>query len=84
MSVSELYASKLTFYPNPAKDLLVLTSEKPVQGLIIYSKSGQSIYPKFIQVNNRISVDVRNLSSGSYFLILKTDKKLVQIQFLKK
>jgi hypothetical protein len=84
MSVSELYASKLTFYPNPAEDFLVLISKNPVQELIIYSKSGQSIYPKFIQVNNRISVDVRNLSSGSYFLILKTDKKLVQIQFLKK
>lgn len=84
MAVSELHSSKLTFYPNPAKDLLVLISEKPVQGLIIYSKSGQSIYPKFIQVNNRISVDVRNLISGSYFLVLKTDEKSFQIQFLKK
>lgn len=74
---------KLTFFPNPASSYLVLQEvPKNIKTVEIYSISGKSVGSFSLQ-NNRINVS--GLSSGIYFINLKTSTKTSEtLKFIKR
>ena len=78
---------KIMIYPNPSQDIIYLNSDlnndvdinlKDVKGRVVYHQLN-------IKINNNYSLDLRNLTSGVYFLeilITKNQKQVYQIQKL--
>nr|WP_294937264.1 PKD domain-containing protein [uncultured Flavobacterium sp.] len=63
----------ITIYPNPVANQLNLNSKNPIDKIDIYD----SLFQKVKSENNVTdkSIDVSYLSSGVYFLMIKTDTK---------
>ena len=67
--------SKITLYPNPVKDLFQIITQQQIEMIQIYNTLG--ILVKTIK-NNFKNIDVSNLSSGSYFVRLKSNEGSTQ------
>lgn len=65
LEVSEQEESGISFYPNPANDVLNVLSIDPVQ-ITIFNVIGEKVMSQRINSNGQISV--KNLESGSYFI----------------
>ncbi len=68
--VESYYSDELIIYPNPAKDIINFDtkSNTSVESVWMYTMSGKLIKSSFEDVN---SIDVSNLSQGSYILRYK-------------
>lgn len=81
--VTELFANKISLYPNPAENQF--TIENAEGALIsIYNIAGQNVMNIFID-SNTVNIDMSSFEAGTYFLnIVKesktTNKKLVIIK----
>lgn len=84
MNVHDEKSIKIRIYPNPTTDFLHFSSKISINELMIYDLNGKTIIPNYTFKNNSISIDVRNLISGFYFLILKSENNIQKIPFLKK
>lgn len=58
-------ATNLTYYPNPVKDVLQITSQKQVTGVAIYNIEGREI--NGYSINNN-TVNMQTLASGLYIV----------------
>ncbi len=72
--VESYYSDELVIYPNPAKDIINLDtkSNTSVESVWMYTMSGKLIKSSFENVN---SIDISNLSQGSYILRYKLKNK---------
>ena len=79
-------ADRIKIYPNPAKDKLSVigyqSSEKSNIG--IYDILGQKVYSENLTINNyQLTIDVAELRSGIYFVILHGEKNSIATKFIK-
>jgi hypothetical protein len=66
--------------PNPAQDLLNISSSTPIENIEIYSLDGKLIQKKqFVSPVNNQTIMLSNLSKGMYFIKVNstTSKKLI-------
>ncbi|MCX6186722.1 MAG: T9SS type A sorting domain-containing protein [Bacteroidetes bacterium] len=83
-AVKEVAKSKeFSFYPNPAKDNLVLkySTKEPIQ-IDIYNILGLRV-KTVIYNNNELNIDITDLQNGVYFLRFKDDGKTISKSFTK-
>jgi len=75
-SVTTIYNSLVSVYPNPFSDQLNISFDKEsIKTVAFYSISG--VLVKEFQLNGSQFVDVSTLSSGSYLMMLWNDQKQV-------
>lgn len=73
ISISEI-TDKFLIYPNPCKDILRIQGEN-INKIEIFNSQAKRLQT-FDQVNNKFSVDLKIISSGSHLYIIKiTDKE---------
>lgn len=77
-SVSDLNDFQFNIYPNPAKDVVSLTSELPISNVEVFSISGA----KVIAQNEVNSIDISVLNKGIYILKVTTAEGKVATQKL--
>ena len=65
--INELGLS-FNIYPNPVKDEIRITSEEIIEQVTIYSIDGRKIYNKQGADNVQSTINVANLSPGTYFI----------------
>lgn len=83
-SISELDKSKLKVYPNPVTDVLNIDYDLPISKLTIYDLLGRNI-GEFSNTDNLNSLNVTNLSLGTYLLRIEAeDNSQSTIKFIKK
>ncbi len=73
-NLNELYV-----FPNPAKDVLNIQSEKIMQSIILFNISGEKVcqyYPK----NTRYQINLTNIKSGLYIINIDNNFKKVIIE----
>lgn len=58
---------ELTISPNPVNDIINISSERIIGLIIIYDKSGNNLYNRYIN-DKYIKLDLSFLSNGMYFL----------------
>ncbi len=79
-----VFNNYLTIYPNPTKDILNIISKKAIElkSMEVYNMLGQLVVsvPK---ANGVSTVDVSNLTAGTYFLKVTTDKGTSNAKFIK-
>jgi len=75
--------STVSLFPNPTNDQLNIIYKGALIGSIatIYDVSGRSIHSEIIKDN---SINVKNLSAGTYFLNLNVEGKSTTLRFIKK
>ncbi len=74
----------LSLTPNPATDLIKLSSSSQIKRVDIYNANGQMIKSLvYVGIKNIETLDVSNLSDGIYSLLVKTEKGTKTIQFIK-
>lgn len=81
LAVSDLTPSNIQIYPNPVKDILnVKYNNSKNTSLVseLFDMQGKKLKPKsFITGQDDLKLDISNLSSGTYVLILKDEKNSV-------
>ena len=74
----------INIYPNPASDLIHFDSEELVRVVRIYNIQGQLAQTIQPNTTGTIEMDVCKLSSGTYILIVETEKENKIGKFIKK
>lgn len=78
LGVNDVKKVQVKIYPNPAKDILNITSEKPIKSIEIYDVLG-----RLIKTETKNNINVSQLSKGNYLIKIKTgDQELIE-KFIK-
>lgn len=84
LSVEESSAEAgVTFYPNPVKDILNISSKESLLSYEIYSADGRSVQNGNLSLH-KSSVNISSLNAGVYYVKIKTDKTVVTEKIIKK
>jgi hypothetical protein len=75
--------TSITIYPNPTSDFIYINSDIIPASLIIFDKKGTRIIPDYNLTNSNLTVNVQNLSNGSYTLLLQTEENIYHFRFIK-
>ena len=59
-----------SYYPNPTKSKVMITSKTTIAGVLVYNVTGQLLYESKVNELN-INVDVASYAEGTYFFKLK-------------
>ncbi|MCR6642425.1 MAG: T9SS type A sorting domain-containing protein [Sporocytophaga sp.] len=68
-SIEKILENKIEIYPNPTKDFINIKTEIQVTSISIYSGDGRLI----MKTLNRKQIDVSNLKSGLYILVIQSE-----------
>ena len=61
-----------SYYPNPAKGNITITSKTPINEVLIYAITGQLLYQSKVNDLNT-TLDMAQFATGTYFFKLKFD-----------
>jgi len=79
--IDEFQESKIKIFPNPASDIIQISSEIQIEKMELFDLTGQNI--PIISINNEINLN--KLEEGCYFLkLLGTDNKIYTLKISKK
>lgn len=78
---SSIQEMQSAVFPNPAKDYCIINvdiTQYPNVEIELFNSTGASIIGGVQQVGKNLSLDVRNLASGNYHLLIKSNGNLVR------
>src|SRR5690606_1906832 len=79
LGVNDLNSFDFTYYPNPVKDILNISSKKEIENVSVFNLAGQKVLNNAKVSNNQ--VDVNSLTPGTY--VFKVTLKGGQIETFK-
>jgi len=82
LSTSDFDSNSFSFYPNPAKDIINFSSSTTIETITIYNVLGQEVFSKETY-SKKFSIDISNLSSGTYVAKLNKDGKYPSVKLIK-
>ena len=68
LATAEIVKREVKIYPNPAKDIITIASDKPVQSVEIYDILG-----RLIKSETKNTVNISNFTKGTYLVKIKAD-----------
>jgi hypothetical protein len=68
--IDPVKVSRVTLYPNPARDFISISSDEPILGIKVYDLCGREIEVK--QPINDSELDLQSLSPGDYLIAIIT------------
>ncbi len=71
-----------TYYPNPSKGLVSITSKTAIKEVLVYNLQGRLLYQKAINSLDT-KVDMASFASGTYFFKLKFNEKEAHFKIVK-
>ena len=82
MSTSDAKASTLSFYPNPAKNILNVNNVKEVTDITVYDLSGKNVLNEKPNSKN-VKLDVSKLAKGVYMMRVATKDGAKTVKVIK-
>ena len=73
---------KLNIYPNPATDVVFIESGELIQNVKLINVEGRILYSQSVNSED-VQVEIVNLPSGSYFVIVETANGIIKKQIIK-
>jgi len=67
VSVVDLPALDVTYYPNPAQDFMIVKAQENMEAIRIFNLNGQQVYFEKMDSNQQ-TVDLSALAPGAYFI----------------
>ena len=83
LSTPDFVLPNFKYYPNPVKHILTINNTALIDEIEIYAASGQSILSKRID-SDHSEIDLSNVSSGLYFLKVKSEGQVKIVKLVKK
>lgn len=80
-SIDDVFASKVTVYPNPANSFINISSAEAISGVEVYNVIGKRVLQVTNVVNN--SIDVSSLSKGMYILKIASGDSIATKKIIK-
>jgi hypothetical protein len=74
---------KIVYYPNPVIDILTIQASIELKNAKIYNVLGQPIFQKRFN-SNEIQLNISNVPTGTYFVIVESDDRKETFKILKK
>ncbi len=75
---------QLSVWPNPAKDVLYMETDSPMEEIRVYDQLGSLVGSWQYSVGSTLElIDVSKLKPGLYFLVVKTEKGVETKKFIK-
>jgi hypothetical protein len=69
LNVPELEkVNKVKVFPNPANELLMIESDKPIRSIQLFSVNGSEVYNRQINQQNSLQLDVSRFENGMYLM----------------
>jgi len=78
LGVNDVKKAQVKIFPNPAKDVINISSDKSIQSVEIYDVLG-----RLIKTESKNNVNVSQLSKGNYLLKIKTGDQQIIEKFIK-
>ncbi len=76
-------ANVLVMSPNPAKSELNISSDLSIAKLVIIDALGKVVISQDVNYANQVTLDIRNLEKGIYFLQATEGSKMITKKFIK-
>lgn len=73
----------ITVYPNPAKNMIVISSKDVLRSYTIYDEAGRLVMSASSLKGNKQEVNVSSIQTGNYIVTVETDKQTVNKKFIK-
>ncbi|KFF26004.1 T9SS type A sorting domain-containing protein [Chryseobacterium vrystaatense] len=73
----------ISIYPNPAKNIIVISSKDALKSYKIYDEAGRLVLSSYSLKGDREEVNVSSLQKGNYVVTIETDKKTVSKKLIK-
>ncbi|WP_196887832.1 T9SS type A sorting domain-containing protein [Aureivirga sp. CE67] len=67
------FESQISLYPNPAKNIVYLKSDRILEEVFLYDQTGKIVLKEKIKTSN--SLDISNLSKGIYYVKILSNHK---------
>jgi hypothetical protein len=86
VGVSELSDAnfQLSVWPNPAKDVLNIETDSPMEEIRVFNQLGSLVFSFQLSAFSSFSpIDISNFKPGLYFLVVKTEKGVETKKFIK-
>ena len=83
LSVPEVTAPKYSVFPNPASDLINVTSNSQITNVEVYNLLGKKVISK-VTASKSIEIDIQDLNTGIYILKLKSANGIRSMKLIKK
>jgi hypothetical protein len=71
-------------YPNPASDFINLKSDSVIDSYLIYDIKGSMILKSTKNNSNDLSISLKNIYSGIYFIEIKSGTYKETVKFIKR
>jgi len=82
LSIEDNIIKGFELYPNPVKNVFNITTQEQIKEVDVYNLLGQLLKQQEVN-NDEITVNVKELSAGIYFVKIKTDKTLKSVKIFK-
>jgi hypothetical protein len=83
LSSETFIANNIKLSPNPVTDILNIENEFQINSIKVYNQLGQMVFGKQIN-NNNIQLDLSNINSGIYNVMIETEKGTFNHKIVKK
>ena len=84
LSLSNPMDISFMIYPNPASDYINVISESVINGYVIYDIKGTLVLEAVKNNSNDLTISLKNIYSGIYFLEIKSGTHKETVKFIKK
>ena len=84
LSLSNTMDINFMIYPNPASDFINLKSDSAIDGYLIYDIKGSLILEGTNNNSNDLTISLKNIYSGIYFVQVKSGTYKETVKFIKK
>ena len=84
LGISNSSNSNFLIYPNPASDFINLKSDSGIDGYLIYDIKGSMILKSTNNNSNDLSISLKNIYSGIYFIEIKSGTYKETVKFIKR
>lgn len=74
LAISEIEETKISVYPNPFSNNLFIESKERIEAIELFDLRGISILKKTFNLQHKVSLELQNLTSGTYLLKATTEK----------
>ncbi|MEN8228909.1 MAG: T9SS type A sorting domain-containing protein, partial [Bacteroidota bacterium] len=83
LGLKEVYSPEFSLYPNPAQDMLTISSPEGIECIEIYTITGTKQINQTVSGNSTLQVDVSTLPEGVYIMRITSkrgsaSKKLIK------
>ncbi len=82
LSTSDFKTNTISFYPNPSKDYINISSENAIEQITIFNLLGQEVLTKTVN-SQEFVLDITNLSNGTYIAELNSLGKSQSVKLVK-